>query len=82
MKPAPFQYLQPATLDEALAMLHRYQPAARILAGGQSLVPLMNFRQTRPEFLIDINHLEDLAYIRETGGMRMEGGVVHIHDSR
>lgn len=76
MKPAPFQYLQPTTIDEALAMLHRYQPAARILAGGQSLVPLMNFRQARPEYLIDINHIGDLMYIRETAGTVCLGAMV------
>jgi CO/xanthine dehydrogenase FAD-binding subunit len=76
MKPAPFQYFQPATLDEALALLHRYQPAARVLAGGQSLVPLMNFRQARPEYLIDINHIEDLVYIRETEGTLCIGAMV------
>ena len=76
MKPAPFQYFQPATLDEALTMLHRYQPAARILAGGQSLVPLMNFRQVRPAYLIDINCLEDLMYIRETAGTICIGAMV------
>jgi len=76
MKPALFQYLQPATIDEALAMLHRHQSAAMILAGGQSLVPLMNFRQTRPEYLIDINHLEDLVYIREIADTVCIGAMV------
>jgi len=76
MKPAPFQYFQPATVDEALAILHRYQPGARILAGGQSLVPLMNFRRARPEYLIDINHLEDLRYIRENANIVCIGAMV------
>jgi carbon-monoxide dehydrogenase medium subunit len=76
MKPAPFQYFQPATVDEALAILHRCQPGARILAGGQSLVPLMNFRQARPAYLIDINHLADLRYIRENAGTVCIGAMV------
>jgi carbon-monoxide dehydrogenase medium subunit len=76
MKPSPFQYFQPATVDEALALLHRHQPGARILAGGQSLVPLLNFRRARPEYLIDINHLEDLRYIRENADTVCIGAMV------
>ena len=55
MKPAPFAYHRPARLDEALALLNRLGGEARPLAGGQSLVPMMNMRVARPEHLVDLN---------------------------
>ena len=64
MKPAKFDYWAPASVDEALALLTRYGGEAKILAGGQSLVPLLNFRLSRPAALIDINRIPALAYIR------------------
>jgi len=63
MKPAPFDYYAPTDVAEALALLEQYGDEAKILAGGQSLMPLMNFRLARPRVLIDINRLADLAYI-------------------
>ena len=68
MKPAAFEYFRPGTLDEAVDLLQRYDPEAKILAGGQSLVPLMNFRLAQPRFLIDTNGIRDLSYIREGNG--------------
>lgn len=70
MKPAPFAYHAPASLDEALALLREHGGEARPLAGGQSLVPMMNMRMARPDHLIDLNRLDDLAFVRE-----QEGGV-------
>lgn len=64
MKPAPFQYFAPATLDEALTLLADHGYDAKPLAGGQSLVPTMNFRLAQPGVLVDLNHIPDLAYIR------------------
>jgi len=64
VKPAKFDYWAPASVDEALALLTRYGGEAKILAGGQSLVPLLNFRLSRPAALIDINRIPALAYIR------------------
>ncbi len=64
MKPAPFDYHAPTTLAEALALLDEYGFDAKLLAGGQSLVPTMNFRLALPEILIDINHIADLAFVR------------------
>ena len=61
MKPPPFEYELPGSLDEALALLG---DEARALAGGQSLVPLLNFRLARPERLVDINGLAELDYLR------------------
>ena len=64
MKPAAFDYFRPASLSEALALLAKYKDGCKILAGGQSLVPAMNFRLARPEILIDINDLSELDYVR------------------
>jgi carbon-monoxide dehydrogenase medium subunit len=69
MKPAPFKYLLPRTVPEALGMLRRHSGDARILAGGQSLVPMLNFRLSRFGHLIDINRIPDLSYIRAEGGI-------------
>jgi carbon-monoxide dehydrogenase medium subunit len=68
MKPPKFDYHAPPTLDEALALLVRYDGDAKLLAGGQSLVPLLNFRLARPAALIDLNRIKSLAYIREHDG--------------
>lgn len=68
MKPAPFEYLDPTTVADALALLARHGENAKLLAGGQSLVPLMNMRLARPRYVIDLNRIEALAYIRERDG--------------
>lgn len=60
MKPVPFAYYRPASLDEALALLERYGPDGRLLAGGQSLVPALNMRLAAPAALIDINRVPGL----------------------
>ncbi len=71
MKPAPFQYHAPATLEAALDLLARLDDA-KVLAGGQSLMPLLNFRLARFEHLVDINRLPDLDRIEEQdGGIRI-----------
>src|SRR5437763_5690096 len=64
MKPAPFEYVAPRSLDEALAALAAGGPDAKVLAGGQSLVPLLNFRLARPSLLVDLNRVPELSYIR------------------
>jgi carbon-monoxide dehydrogenase medium subunit len=64
VKPAAFDYFRPASLSEALALLAGYKDDGKILAGGQSLVPAMNFRLARPSVLIDINDLRELDYLR------------------
>ena len=73
MKPPPFDYHAPETTAEALALLVEYGYDASILAGGQSLVPTMNFRLAQPAVLIDINRITDLAFIHpnEDGGLRI-----------
>ena len=65
MKPARFDYHAPATVEEAIGLLTRYGGEAKLLAGGQSLMPLMNFRLARPAALIDLNGIASLAYVRE-----------------
>ncbi len=64
MKPAPFAYHRPATLDEALTLLAEHGGEAKPLAGGQSLIPAMNFRLARPAVLVDLNRVAELGYVR------------------
>src|SRR5256884_9964764 len=68
MKPAPFDYFAPATLDEALALLAEHGGDAKPLAGGQSLLPAMNFRLARPAMLVGLNRIAGLAYVRAGPG--------------
>src|SRR5262245_19110496 len=68
MKPAGFEYFAPTTLDEALELLHEHGEDAKILAGGQSLMPLMNLRLARPKIIVDINRLNGLDGIASTAG--------------
>lgn len=75
MFPAPFDYHRPDTLDEAISLLQQYGGDARVLAGGQSLIPAMRFRLARPAVLIDINRLADLGYLREDGGALAIGAI-------
>lgn len=72
MKPAKFAYHDPATLDEALDLMAQFGDQARPLAGGQSLVPLMNFRLLRPAHVIDLNGVGELSYLRvQDGALRI-----------
>ena len=68
MKPARFKYLAPGDIGEAVSLLAAHAPDARPLAGGQSLVPMMNFRLARPAVLVDLNRIRELAYIEDRGG--------------
>jgi len=67
MKPAVFKHVAPTAIEEVLSLLSEHAPGARVLAGGQSLVPLMNFRMSRPSMLIDLNRVRGLDYIRDDG---------------
>jgi carbon-monoxide dehydrogenase medium subunit len=71
MKPAPFKYYAPSTVDEALARLAEHGWDAKVLAGGQSLVPMMNFRLAQPAVLVDLNSVSELFYIQpgRSGGL-------------
>jgi carbon-monoxide dehydrogenase medium subunit len=66
--PAPFEYRRAHTIDEALTALAEFGADARIVAGGQSLIPAMRYRLARPSALVDINRIDGLAYVREEGG--------------
>jgi CO/xanthine dehydrogenase FAD-binding subunit len=68
VKPPVFDYLAPSSVDEALQVLGELGDRAKVLAGGQSLVALLNFRLVRPEHLVDLNGLSELAGIREEDG--------------
>lgn len=66
MKPPPFEYFAPETVAEALDLLQQWDGDARVLAGGQSLLPLLNFRMVRPGALVDINEIGELVYLNCT----------------
>ena len=66
--PAPFEYERATSVDHAIALLERHGPEARLIAGGHSLLPMMKLRLARPEVLIDVNDLTDLAGISIAGG--------------
>src|SRR5687768_11071331 len=68
MKPPKFDYHAPTSVDDALALLERYGGDAKLLAGGQSLMPLLNFRLSRPAAIVDLNRIPSLAYINEANG--------------
>jgi carbon-monoxide dehydrogenase medium subunit len=78
--PAPVEYERATTVDEAIALLERYGPEARLIAGGHSLIPMMKLRLARPEVLIDINDLKDLAYIKREGDELRIGAMARHRD--
>jgi carbon-monoxide dehydrogenase medium subunit len=69
VKPAKFDYHRPATIDRAIAILQQYQGEARVLAGGQSLVPMMNFRLATPAAIVDLNRIPGFADIEAADGV-------------
>ena len=71
MKPAVFDYSAPESIAEALDLLAEHGSGAKVLAGGQSLVPMLNFRLARPAHLIDINGVDSLSYISANGALRI-----------
>lgn len=72
MKPAPFQYVAAQSVEHAISLLCEYGAGAKLIAGGQSLVPMMNYRLARPDWLIDINRISELA------GVKAERDVLRI----
>lgn len=76
MKPAPFDYAAPASLDEAIALLVQDPDEAKIISGGQSLIPMMNFRLARPSLLVDIQRLRELEGEQATASSRIIGARV------
>jgi CO/xanthine dehydrogenase FAD-binding subunit len=84
MKPPPFEYYNPQSLDEALSHLAEHGYDAKILAGGQSLVPMLNFRLAQPAILVDLNNITDLAYIQngDSGGVQIGAMTRHAQVER
>ncbi|HLM63798.1 MAG TPA: xanthine dehydrogenase family protein subunit M [Acidimicrobiales bacterium] len=78
--PAPVDYERASSIDEALALLERHGPEARLIAGGHSLLPMMKLRLARPEVLIDINDLTELAFIRLEGDELRIGAMARHRD--
>ncbi len=78
MKPPAFDYEAPRDVDGALALLAERGDDGKVLAGGQSLVPLLNFRLARPEVLVDINDVRELAYLRREGGRLRIGSLTRL----
>lgn len=81
MKPPPFRYETPGSVEEALERLQEHGPEASLLAGGQSLVPMLNFRLARPEVLVDLNPVAELARLREENGSLRIGAMVRQRDA-
>ena len=75
MIPPSFEYLRPKTIPEAIAMLQQHGDAAKILSGGQSLIPMMKLRLARPAILIDINRISGLSHVKEEDGCLKIGGL-------
>jgi carbon-monoxide dehydrogenase medium subunit len=80
MIPPAFEYLRPKTIPEAIAFLKQYGDDAKILSGGQSLIPMMRLRIARPAYLIDINRISGLSYIKEEAGFLKIGGLTREAD--
>src|SRR5215831_7181647 len=78
--PAAFDYVRSHSPDEAFAQLQKYGADARVLAGGQSLIPAMRFRLARPSVLVDINDLSDLSSVRLTDGTLHVGAIARDSD--
>ena len=79
MKPAPFRYHDPQNLEDALDLLAGRENA-KLLAGGQSLMPMLNMRLVRPDDVIDLNRISELAHIREDGNRIEIGGMTRQRD--
>ena len=79
MKPAPFTYAAPSTLEEALTLLNEHSDAVKLLAGGQSLMPMLNLRLARPQYIVDLNRIPGLDYIAERDGALAVGALTRQH---
>jgi aerobic carbon-monoxide dehydrogenase medium subunit len=75
MIPPAFEYMRPNTIPEAIALLQQHGEDAKILSGGQSLIPMMKLRIARPAYLVDINRISGLSYIKEERGFLRIGGL-------
>jgi carbon-monoxide dehydrogenase medium subunit len=80
MKPPPFEYVRPASVEEAVRYLQASDGEGKVLAGGQSLVPLLNFRLAAPTTLVDLNAIPGLAYVRSTSDRLSVGAMTRMRD--
>ena len=80
MIPRSFEYYSPRTLDEAIGLLKKLGPDAKLLSGGQSLIPMMKLRLLSPEHIVDINRIPGLDYITETDGHLRIGALTREHE--
>ena len=79
MKPPVFSYHDPVSVEDAIALLSQHENA-KVLAGGQSLMPMLNMRYVMPDHVIDLNRIESLAYIREDGAALEIGAMTRQSD--
>jgi CO/xanthine dehydrogenase FAD-binding subunit len=82
VKPVPFRYERPETIEEAVTLLAEHGDEAKVLAGGQSLVPVLNMRLIRPEVVVDINRVLGLDNVARDGGSLRVGALVRQADPR
>lgn len=80
MIPRSFEYFSPHTLDEAVALLQKLGPEAKLLSGGQSLIPMMKLRLVSPEYIVDINRIPGLDYVSESDGHLKIGALAREHE--
>ena len=80
MIPRTFEYFSPRTLDEALSLLQKFGPDAKLLSGGQSLIPMMKLRLVSPQYIVDINRIPGLDYISESEGQLRIGALTREHE--
>jgi aerobic carbon-monoxide dehydrogenase medium subunit len=80
VKPAPFRYARARSIDECVALLAEHGDEAKVLAGGQSLVPLMNLRLARPEVLVDVNQIRELSHVTLDGDVLRIGAMTRHRD--
>jgi aerobic carbon-monoxide dehydrogenase medium subunit len=80
MIPRSFEYYSPRTLDEAISLLQKLGSDAKLLSGGQSLIPMMKLRLLSPQFIVDINRIPGLDYIRESDGQLRIGALTREHE--
>jgi aerobic carbon-monoxide dehydrogenase medium subunit len=78
MKPPPFEYYRATTVEEAIALLSRYGEDAKVLAGGQSLLPMMKFRLARPSVLVDLRWVREVAYVRQANDSIAFGAMARL----
>ena len=79
MIPRSFEYFSPGTLEEAIALLQKLGPEAKLLSGGQSLIPMMKLRILSPQHIVDINRIPGLDYVSEADGQLKIGALAREH---